>query len=495
MPPTRYKFGLDWQHVYDERIAAPQWIYTFPTIASYQLAQSGVAPFGYSTLTQITGDLGFKMSTDIFSGFVQDDWQVAAAVKVLYGLRYDLYKYPEGLADAPLEQTRSFNIDTNNFGPRAGVAWAVNSKSVVRGSMGMMFDQPILGGYEQALQLSGSPRAPIYTFNGTSAGAPAFPNSVSSGTVSQQSPWAVDPEFQVARTWQSNVQYERSFGQDLTASVSLMYAKGYQLPVVTDVNLINPVSTLADGRPVYLTAVNANTRLDPRFNHINEVQSIGDSTFKSMTLQVNQAHEPRPDVQRASTRFGKGTDNTPLLTQLTVQSENGRSDPTQPGSRRGPESARHAPQLHRQRRVCVREPFIERLRPPVAERTTRSASLLLFNSGLPINIPANSDLNGDGIANNDRPAFVGRNSLYMPVRRNVDLRYTRWFPIRGSVRGEVIAELKNVFNIEQLQTVTTTTRDGRARQPSGADSRRSHTSFRIRRVSSSSSGNSSWVSK
>jgi len=83
-------------------------------------------------------------------------------------------------------------------------------------------------------------------------------------------------------------------------------------------------------------------------------------------------------------------------------------------------------------------------------------ALFNFNSGLPINIPSNRDLNGDGVANNDRPLFVTRNSMYMPVRSNVDLRYTRWFPIHGSVRAEVIAELKNVFNIEQLQTVTTT---------------------------------------
>jgi hypothetical protein len=38
----------------------------------------------------------------------------------------------------------------------------------------------------------------------------------------------------------------------------------------------------------------------------------------------------------------------------------------------------------------------------------------------------------------------------------VDVRYTRWIPIRGSVRAEVIAELKNAFNIEQLQSVTST---------------------------------------
>ena len=25
-----YKFGFDWQHIYDERTAAPQFLYTFP---------------------------------------------------------------------------------------------------------------------------------------------------------------------------------------------------------------------------------------------------------------------------------------------------------------------------------------------------------------------------------------------------------------------------------------------------------------------------------
>ena len=63
-----------------------------------------------------------------------------------------------------------------------------------------------------------------------------------------------------------------------------MYAKGSQLPVVTNINPINPISTLADGRPVFSTTASAATRLDPRFNQIQEVESIGDSTFKSMTI-------------------------------------------------------------------------------------------------------------------------------------------------------------------------------------------------------------------
>jgi outer membrane receptor protein involved in Fe transport len=72
-------------------------------------------------MTQITGDLGFAMNTNIASLFVQDDWQVASKVKVLYGVRYDLYNYPTGLPGAPLASTQSFNTDKNNFD--RGSAW------------------------------------------------------------------------------------------------------------------------------------------------------------------------------------------------------------------------------------------------------------------------------------------------------------------------------------------------------------------------------------
>ena len=135
-------------------------------------------------------------------------------MKVLYGLRYDLYKYPAGIADAPLAQTHEFNIDRNNFGPRVGVAWSVDAKTVLRASTGIMYDQPILGGYEQALQLSRlAARAGLHASAARRAGAPAFPDGAATGTLAQQSPWAVDPAFEVAHTWQANVQVERAIRQ------------------------------------------------------------------------------------------------------------------------------------------------------------------------------------------------------------------------------------------------------------------------------------------
>ena len=86
----------------------------------------------------------------------------------------------------------------------------------------------------------------------------------------------------------------------------------------------------------------------------------------------------------------------------------------------------------------------------------------------------------------DRPLFVDRNSLYLPNRYNVDLRYTRIIPIHGSVRAEVIAELKNVFNTEQMSafnSVVTTDAAGAPMTPIPTDPY----SSRARPVTSSAS--------
>ena len=457
-----YKFGFDWQHIYDQRANAPQFLYTFPTLASYLAAKSGANAFGYTNMSQLTGNLSFDMSTNVASAFVQDDWQIASTVKLLYGVRYDVYNYPDGIADAPLIQSHSFNVDRNNFGPRAGVAWTIDSQTVLRASTGIMYDQPILGGYEQAISQSASPSlARPFSFSGDAgpggrtSGAPAFPAVVTAGpTVTPNLVWTVDPDFVVAHTWQANAQVERAIGRDMTASISVMYAKGSSLPVVTNVNPTNPIGSLADGRPIFSTAANAATRVDPRFNVIQQVQSIGDSTFKSMTLQASR-RLANGLTFNAQYVLGKGLDNTPLLTQLTVQSETGRSDPSNLDRDKGPNplDIRHSftgnvvYTTHNDSRNAVVRQLLS---------GNQIGVLLQFNSGLPTNILANRDLNGDSV-NSDRPLTIARNSLYLPVRKNVDLRYTRWIPLRGSVRAEVLAELKNAFNTVQLQSINATT--------------------------------------
>ena len=80
-----------------------------------------------------------------------------------------------------------------------------------------------------------------------------------------------------------------------------------------------------------------------------------------------------------------------------------------------------------------------------------------MNSGLPFNITSNTDLNRDGFGS-DRPLGVERNSMYLPARYNVDVRYSRFVPIRGAIKAEIIGEFKNLFNTVQTSAVNSALR-------------------------------------
>ena len=107
-----YKFGFDIQHVADTRTRTASQAYTFPIVAAYLAAVSGANRFGYTTFAQYFGETDLEYSSNLYGFFVQDDWRLSSNVKILYGLRYDLYDVPErqpgravrGLARLPHRQ-------------------------------------------------------------------------------------------------------------------------------------------------------------------------------------------------------------------------------------------------------------------------------------------------------------------------------------------------------------------------------------------------------
>ena len=447
-----YKFGIDVQFVKDFRATTPRLAYTFANIDAYLAAKSGASPFGYSTFLQFLGPTNFDMNSKLFSLFVQDDWRLTPTIKMLYGVRYDTYAYPAGDPSAPFSYSRSYARDKNNIGPRLGVAWSLNNKTVLRASTGIMFDQPLLAAYENAVQLNGV-RTYTVSLSPTSAGAPAYPNTLSGAsgiTLPTQSISTVDPAFQTMRTFQNNVQIDRSFGPNYSASAGFVYVRGSHLPVITNINLINPISTLADGRPIYSTAVNATTRMDPRFNQINTVQSIGDSSYKGLTLQFTRRYSHGLQFDLAYT-WAKGEDNAPLTSTLSVQGDDGRSDPSSLDRDRGPNimDTRHsfAGSIVASPEWKGDSELLNRLL-----NNNQIGVMLLLNSGLPQNLRSNRDLNGDGILA-DRPLNVARNSVYLPARYNVDMRYSRLIPISGARKAEVLVEVKNLFNTQQTSAI------------------------------------------
>jgi hypothetical protein len=453
-----FKAGVDAQVVFDERVATITSRFTFPTVSAYLLAKNGINPYSYTTFSQTIGNPNFEMTSKLFSAFVQDDWRLTPNLKVLYGVRYDLYQYPDADPSSPFEYSREFNIDKNNLGPRFGIAWNItdDGRTVLRASTGIMYDQAMLGAYNSAIENNGNPERISISLAPAAAGAPAFPQTLSDLPPGYKLPpqniFVIDPDFKTGYTFQNNVQIERGLGKDYSASFGLVYVKGYNLPVVNNINVINPTGTLADGRPIYSGAINANTRMDPRFNQINSVESVGESTYKAFTIQfARRSRNLQFDVNYS---IGEGIDNAPASGTLSFMGDGARSDPTNLDRDKGPNllDIRHnfAGSIVASPAVNVSNPFLN-----AVLNNNQVGLMLQFNSGLPFTPTSNRDLNLDG-SGSDRPLYVGRNSMRYPERWNVDARFSRYIPIRKSVRGEVIAEFKNIFNNVQTQSVTTT---------------------------------------
>jgi hypothetical protein len=253
--------------------------------------------------------------------------------------------------------------------------------------------------------------------------------------------------------WQNNVQLERQLGSNYAIAIGTTYTRGYNLPVISNINVINPIGRLADGRPIYSTAVNANTRLDPRYNVINMVESLGESDYKNLTLQLTRRASDGIQFDFAYT-LGKSDDTAPTTGTLSVQGDAGRSNPEDLEFDRGPNVL---DQRHTFTGSIVATPRYEG--DSAVMRGLLNGTILgiamQFASGIPVNLRTTpSEINNDGIAS-DRPAGVPRNSLTLPTRYNVDLRLSRQFAI-GRVRPEVIAELTNVFNTVQWSGVIAT---------------------------------------
>lgn len=450
------KVGFSSQTVFDHRATALSSSYTFPTLQAYLDAASGKKPYGYTRFSQTLGNPYFDMTSKIYGVFAQDDWRLSPNLKVLYGVRYDVNVYPPARADSPFSFSQHFNIDKNNIAPRLGFAWNLGKggRTVVRASTSIMYDQAMLGAYTSAIESNGSPVRISIGLAPGATGAPAYPNTLTDAYLAGyalplQNIFTIDPNRVDAHTFQNNVQVERGLGKLYSVSVGLIYSKGYNLPVVNNINLINPTGYLADGRPIFSTATNASTRMDPRFNAISVVQSVGVSNYRAVTLQFGR--RSRSLQFDLSYSYGRGRDNAPASGTLSFLGDAAPSDPTNLNRDWGPNllDIRHnfSGSVVASPEVRLDNVFLKGLL-----NNNQVALMLQFNSGLPYSVTTNQDLNQDGNSN-DRALFYGRNSNSLPNRWNVDMRYSRYVPIHNNMRLEIMAEFKNVFNTVQVSGI------------------------------------------
>lgn len=88
----------------------------------------------------------------------------------------------------------------------------------------------------------------------------------------------------------------------------------------------------------------------------------------------------------------------------------------------------------------------------------RVAFIFVATAGDTFNLAGNRNLNGDPSipASQQRPLFIGRDTVRGPSIYQLDLRYSRIFPIGERIRPEFLAEFTNLLNHSNITGINTT---------------------------------------
>ena len=451
-----FKVGFNTRWIRDEQVAATGALYTFPTIAAYQAAVTGADPRSYASFAQAYRNPATRYNSLFAGGFAQDTWKPRRDFTVTYGVRYDVYRPPQANRSAPFAYSQAFRTDKNNFAPRLGIAWGLGQqqKTVLRASTGIFYDPLQTDQYRLALLQNGLP--PFFRVSAlpTQPFAPAFPNvltSLPAGlTLPVQDLMTVAPDFATLYSYNANVSISRELGRDFVASASYLYTKGTHLPVYRNINLVPSGAYLADGRPIFSTTA----RVYQGFNNILSAESVGNSNYNGLNLTVEKRWGRTGQVYATYT-WSHAIDDAPE--QNNIDSTAFLSDPTNRRRDRADSltDKRHVfnmtvvlqPQFRTTNRLAARF-----LNGNVLSLTAQAASGDLFNVG------SNRQLNLDSSepAAFQRPLFTGRNTLRAPAVFELNVRYSRLFPVTEQYSLEFFAETSNLTNTLNVIGVNST---------------------------------------
>jgi len=452
------KVGLSTRWIRDTQVQATGALYAFPTIASYLAAASGSNPFAYVLYGQTLGNPSLNYNS-LFSGFfIQDSWKPLRNLTIVYGLRYDIYKMPDANKNSPFPFSQHFNTDTNNVAPRLGLAYGLgkNERTVIRASTGIFYDPPQTDQYRRALLNNGSPAFFTLTAVPGLPFAPAFPSVLPSVPTGFNAPagdiTTISPNFDTLYSFNANLSISQEIGGGFVATASYLYTKGTHLPIYRNINLVPSGAFLADGRPILSSAA----RVYPGFANILSAESVGNSDYNGMNLSIQRRFAHGYELFATYT-WSHAIDDAPEQNSIDSANTVTLSDPSDRRRDRGNSltDRRHvlnvtgvfAPQFQGSSKLAKYLLNLNRL-----------SVGMVVTSGDVFNIGSNRILNGDSseAAANQRPLFVGRNTVRAPAVFELNARYSRLFPVSEHKSFEFIAESTNITNRLNVTNLNTT---------------------------------------
>jgi hypothetical protein len=448
-----YKAGYGFQAINDNQIGNVYSRYTFSDIASYLSAKSGVNPKAYSTYATVLGTPGTHYKSLFQDFFVQDSWKLRPNLTFNYGVRYDRFAGPPGEANAPFAWTQHFRTPGGNFAPRVGLAWSFDSKTVVRLNAGMFYEAPPTNLWYNALVNDGSSKSFVSTLSPSSAGAPAFPTVltfIAGAAPVTPAITVVTPNFKNAYTLNANFQIERQLSKNDSLMVGYTHTGARNQGYLRNLNLTNPTSFLADGRPVFSTSVSS--RVYPQFGNIT-MQDIGAVADYEALLAHYKHLFAEGYTASVSYTWSHSISDAPDANSFEQNSA--IEDPTNRRRDRGNSSVNRPQALTGS--FFIQPTF--KNGNAVLRRLANDNQLTLLatvSSGDEVNFTSNKNLNNDTLATS-RPLYFGRNLGRGANVYQFDARYTRTFlTLHDRFKPKFFAEINNVFNHKNITAYNST---------------------------------------
>ncbi|HLH42472.1 MAG TPA: TonB-dependent receptor, partial [Bryobacteraceae bacterium] len=131
----------------------------------------------WTSFTQVVDPITHVGKDDFWmkepAAFIEDAWKARSNLTLNLGLRYDIQlvpQPPQPYTATPLTTlyTSTINIDSNNFGPRIGLAWGIGKGAVLRAGYGMFYAQTPGSAY-YALRVENGVYQQTFVCNGAAA--------------------------------------------------------------------------------------------------------------------------------------------------------------------------------------------------------------------------------------------------------------------------------------------------------------------------------------
>lgn len=270
-----------------------------------------------SQLTPDTSNFRTHQRGQAYSAYFNDDWKITPNLTLNLGFRYEINTPMTDAGDA----IASFNFQTgrivvpdtgklipgsiasnfvensaygrglhksdhNNIAPRIGVAYTVNSKTVLRAGYGVFTDNLAFGNHQTRF-VQNSPWFQTKTYrtdNVTGAvinlNTNPFPERVFTQPLLNVNGW--DPDFRDGYMQNWNLTIQRQLMSDLTLELAYSASTGTRLLYFNSMNQAFPVGGLLG------SGASQTRRLYQAFNNVTKADDIGKSNFHSLQVKVER---------------------------------------------------------------------------------------------------------------------------------------------------------------------------------------------------------------